>query len=1168
MKRLAKILSLVMVLSLVLSTFAVFSIFAEEAAAEAITPPDGRVVSYDMDSLESIALSADAQNGDSLVKLTDEYGQSYWQQKHDVDADAQEFWTVSLPGVSSSSSIILQDMHATEKVDGVTTPVDKDGDGKYDVKYAKNTDYFVIDFDCSTDSYYIPGLLLHMRFRADHDSVTLNQIVQNSATYPILNKGTGYTDTVKFSGFDDTTADSGKKWVNVTIIYDVSAVMDAEGLEAGTVTSFNPYVGYVYIDGEFMGNIGANWYRNTSATSTSLKYAKRFETIRMSTEAFKNGATTNLANYTISKFPVGYNGPLTEEGVLGNADIRLDNIADLAYTQANLPKNPTGYTGLKIADIVRTVDGTEQTFPCYSWDDLSADLIDGDKVYLYKAPESYVVVRGETNITWFDGNGTDLTLTENDPKPLYSIPTIYTANADSDWVTINNSSIYAEGKASDVYKKDTGALIDPFYDSIHASRGNELYLFSDILSFGAGPSGSTRTSANGAKYGVTIDLNGHTLTVATIGNKHWINAGVATNPQITFKNGTLNFGRLDDPTTEDVDETLTNGGNLLMMGYSTANSVNRCKLTFKNLTVNTYSGTFIDQRVGTVSYLNCTVNAHDAITSLKSQNSAEAELIIDNSVINCKSLTQMRNVSNKYGSFNLNVIARDSAINVKSHFLTLNAYAETAASPPENQAKNDNYAKISFSGCELYTSNASGDLLSASISSYAELHEMIKLTVDLNVAGSTLKANNLLGTSCAITEEKQAAVNIEVGVSEGCELTLLEGKAPAGIYSAAATNADANLSLFLANGVKLNSDKLVWNEGSTPDFDTVRYGYTTSKIAYTSNYEGYNFIVTSSYAPYTYQLGTQAPVDFYWNVPAEGTDEVDINKVVTLASEEGVYKYSWAQDGNAFTTVLDKDFGLSAQANLTLWSDLYFNLYVPKSIVEGLSDYVSVVDADGALVEGVYVESLDAYKYQIKSLAPTDAEKEVIFVKTTVNGAYGDTYNSSKGFTVAEYAGKVLGNATTEDDAVIYALLNYLNAMYVLNNGAVDEDIDALLPDDYTAAAISGEAKLGTLADTTIAINCGTTLNWVITGAANASYDVQYYLAGQLVERTVTADADGVAYVNVSTMDMLSAITVNGAEINIQGYYGKLVEMGAEAKVIAAVEAIYDLATAAVAYNA
>ncbi|MBR2930263.1 MAG: hypothetical protein IKC32_03430, partial [Clostridia bacterium] len=81
MRKLTKALAALLLIALVLSCFAMFSAFAEEAAEELVTTSE-RVVVYDMDALEAATLS-NAEAGDSITKVTDELGNTYWQIKKD-----------------------------------------------------------------------------------------------------------------------------------------------------------------------------------------------------------------------------------------------------------------------------------------------------------------------------------------------------------------------------------------------------------------------------------------------------------------------------------------------------------------------------------------------------------------------------------------------------------------------------------------------------------------------------------------------------------------------------------------------------------------------------------------------------------------------------------------------------------------------------------------------------------------------------------------------------------------------------------------------------------------------------------------------------------------------------------------------------------------------------
>ncbi|MBR7117080.1 MAG: hypothetical protein IKC87_05170 [Clostridia bacterium] len=1152
MRKITKALAATLLVALVLSCFAIFSAFASTEATETSTVKGMNTI-YDIDVdgavVKELATNA---NGVKVPTLTTE------------DVSGQDVYTLAFPdcpagtnpnskdwiGLGDTTGIIVNDY----TVNDVTTP--------------KNTNIVVLDLDMAVGKDNIDKITFQSVWRGQTDAGHTSGAYRSY--YPTIFKNED--GSISVGTANETRApvavpygrlvDSDSEWVDITLVMDFSAVAK------GTT--------YCFIDGYFVGQ-----WTSFYAIPAKLSYMRLQTTPTEGTASDGRGFATDnpatrFANLSLKTFSTEYDGILLNGGAQG---AYLGAIPELKYCLEDKPETPEDFKPFEIA----TIERGDETIHVYSADDLHGDLLDGDIVTvrcdINKLRTSYAVkmVAGAdgdvpANVVWQDEGGKLL----GSEGSLYAAPTIDNIPSAALWATYGGGVLEETGGASVAIKNDAGKWVinDPMYKSVvglGASTTREVLLFGDYMGYGSavknvaayGDVTPSSVGANSITGRMTYDLNGYKLTKNCLQSDYHYNTGGSANYKLIFKNGTF---------------VNTGAANTICVTTTT----NRGITMFANCNVEIPSGTIADIRTGTIAYLNCNVEAASSLANLKTSYPNRTYFVLDGTYVKetGDQLVHLGQTNtnwsyteedgstvsgkNQLGSTDLRVFLKDSEIVASNRVVYAEVYANVGHRSDANTANSCNYY-VDIIDSKLSVFNQVVSNLVQVLPKEGE--KPLTMNFNVNIEGSEIKALTLVNADAGTDDTTLADYNADFNISDtGLTLYRNDTETDITVGGLSQQKTPGEVVFNLAEGVKFYQYR-IRRMGSGYLDPTVNLP-EGALVAHTSNYEGYNFIVTSSYAPYTYQLGTQAPVDFYWNVPADGEDAVNIDKVVTLKDNAGVYKYSWAQDGNAFRTVLDKDFTLSAQANLTLWSDLYFNLYVPKALADTYAEYISVVDADGALVEGVYVESLDAYKYQIKSLAPTDAEKEVIFVKTAINGAYGDTYNESKGFTIAEYAENVLSNDKTEDDAVIYALLNYLNAMYVLENGAVDEDIDALLPDDYTEAAISGDAKLGTLADTTIAINCGTTLNWVITGAANASYEVEYYLAGQLVERTVTADANGVAYINVSTMDMLSSITVNGAEINIQGYYGKLVEMGADANVIAAVEAIYDLATAAVAYNA
>ena len=148
--------------------------------------------------------------------------------------------------------------------------------------------------------------------------------------------------------------------------------------------------------------------------------------------------------------------------------------------------------------------------------------------------------------------------------------------------------------------------------------------------------------------------------------------------------------------------------------------------------------------------------------------------------------------------------------------------------------------------------------------------------------------------------------------------------------------------------------------------------------------------------------------------------------------------------------------------------------------------------------------------------------------------------------------------------AFIDAILNYISAAYAYASKDA-ANVNALISADAEfATEIEGDAKLESADGIEVALNYGTELNWAIKATAAATVTVEYTYDGEAATKTVEL-AEGESFMLAfKAYDMINSIKVNGAEVNLKGYYNALTNDNAKAMVLA----IYNYVKAAAAYNA
>lgn len=1226
MKRMTRALILVLVLAMVVSAFALVGAFAAEETY-------GTTL-VDMDSKTSLGkdLSAAYDAG-----YKDVNGQRIWTFSYDKAKHTKydEFWAL---GGTGKSNLTVRDIAATSSAAAVT----------------KNTDYWVVDFDIATDSELFDEISFNCylyssagkRVGSGQNGKTYPAFFRDADGRICVGNGNGSNKVYN-------TNPVINEWTNVTLIYDFhvkddgSIANDAyvyyDGVYAGKITSFVSTTAHI-------DSIRVESVRSTFPNQ-SVKFANFTTTKFGTTETRYNGPMSEagaLGNpdvklsdlkdlkYTQEDCPgnsAGYDarpviatvvstvdGVEQERKIRDAADFGKLNSGDVVTVRRSFAVSENeiefdssviwqDYNGVSIfapqegetpavsidrgiATITKT-DGDSTTYVFVGSLSGLKHLEEGMAVTVHKsftsdAPGNALVTRG--NVTWLDANGVNIITPAEGETPAVTIPSIFAAKADSDWVVMIKRAteniplrINGEGKAEDIYVSGK-TVSDPLFDAFHASAEiNYVVLFDDVTIHGRGTHKSVRYG------GLKFDLNGHTLTIAITGGRTYIKpqtGATSYNTENYFKNGTLNFGRLDDPTTPDVNEAIACNGTL-MLTESKAGGANDHELLFENLTVNflnvSNTSALIDQRAGHVVYRNCTVNSNYSLTSLKAENGVPATLTIENSEVNLTGayLTQVKNVSDAYGSFDTAITITNSHIKTASNLVNVLVYANNLGTSA-NHLLNNNVFTFNITDSTIEAQDGKiVDLLHANIQTYDEsgvAENKLKLTVNLNINGSDIKLNNLFNTLTVIdaANGKDADVNVGVNIGAGTKLMLTkENGAPAYLYVGSATNAGANVALHLADGVKLNA-ALLFDPAGAP-IDTVTYDSEASKLAYTTLDADYMILVTPDNVAYSYKLGERDAVPFFW--VADDVANVNIAMVVTLdAGIPGIYHYEWNKPvDNAYTTKLVKDYKLGAKSNLTLTENLYFNLFVNAEQYDLVKNYVTVTDKDGAKLvpdaETVKIGETDYYKFQVKGIYPKNAGDNAINVAINVTGAYGDALPTAGGsFTVLGYAENILNQEKTDDKSValIKALLNYVKV-----------DAEQATDGDYTETVTKATALIGgttfgeveadevdgKLTDANVAVAYGDKLYWYVKTDANATVYLEYVSNGTKMGYSIKADEEGIVKVYLKAADFANGITVTKdgetATVTLAAYYAGVT---GDAKDMVA--AIYHYTKAAAAYKA
>ncbi len=1104
MKKFSKVLAMVLLLAMLLSLFGIFSAFAADTT---LTP----TVVIDMDKASKHTISNNKTSTSStgplsLVKATDENGEVYW----------TFAWDSSISTSTSAGAYI--EMSPTSDV------VVKSGG----TKGAKNTDFMVIDVDVSSVvGREFLDLKFHMRYGNSAGSTS-----QDTNGYPWIASSTGSLDTIYSHMSAATGSDkyhvapivqNDNEWVNFTYVYDFRGE-DSSAWQC-----------YAYIDGYYAATFSA-----TKADAYYLKW------LRFSPPDQKAVVTDSPAakirNLTYTTFPTGWDGELTKS-MIGN-NVPLWEIDELAYCFEGT--NAKRATDNAIATVQRA--GAEQAEPIYSFEDLNGNIFAGDTVtilsdivcpILAACPTTdFTVVNGK------DGNGS------------FKYEFVDTSSI-TDWSDLAFIVLNTDTRAY-VKSGDEAAL------TAHDFTTNEtIYLLKDV---NYAPS----TKSLGSKR-VVLDLNGFTATIANSGRN--FDDDLAKGYFLRFQNGTLIYKSSTDLT-------------MFGSGYIVHDNV--------NLVYEASSGVYIDQRGGSVIFRDTDITHTAKLTLISSKGNEDltTSLVFDNSTID--SPVSPINVANtnssgyRYaGLRNWISIINGSNLKAKTNLIEFTAYGSSLTvrinEAGEITATSDNtfdvnltikdstvdaeYRVLSAAAAEVYTKilKASYDVKGnkttepdGKVDRYDEVTRSeyyaynINVTTDFIIENSTIKSNGLFAQenvySTAATPESFSWVN-NVTVGENVVIDNKEGHGL--VQNSENDRSEVVINLQVADGTLTTVGHI---DRYTDAKANTTLGAGDSELAYTNTNGDYGFIVTPNFDTYTYQLGDDEPVEFYWN-KAEG-EQFNIDKVVTLAKATDLYRYEWDINGNAYASKLIKNFTFGV--NLTLREDININIFLPA----GVTPNTIGLEIDGVAAEYTVFEGKN--KVVVKGVDPTTADN-VYVVTGTVNGAYGESVEINGEISVLDYIAK----AYDKDEDLLQAVLNYIVA------AAAYAGEEVVMPEGIGATAVPeavyGDVKAPVAGDviTGVEMVLDGGFKWVISTTADSA-TATYTIDGVAQENAEVSAKGGKIVLNLKAEDLLGDVVVTaGGETVTFNYAWYVSEQDAgNANLQALLAAIHAYATEAAAYNA
>lgn len=1137
MKRTYRVISLCLLLALVLTAFGIFTSFAAPSAEMLALEDDkeyGNIV-YDMDAQTKIQVSENTY-GPNLEKNED----GYWEMNYKgYDAATAgtggDYWYANCP-----------DVYINNKYSGeLKTEEDGTVTDNRVISNKKNTDYFVIDFDISTNSSLLDGIYFHNRWLDNANQRAQQNYVQLNGTdldnfYISTNEG----------GTCIRPAYTPGEWLNVTIVYDFSSVD-----EYGYAIPANWKI-HVYLDGIWCGNLPS-----ISTKAVSFYYNR----ISTDAKAIQNGpdASTVFANFTYKTFPRGYKGPMTEAGVLGYTGATLMDIPELKYTQKNTP-----YSEDKL---IATIERDGESIEVYKFADIDASLQDGDVVILERSISTPFLKDSNATVTFKDKNGTVLTPGTLDTNALVYCEKPYEVDFTSGKVLkINNDNPRKKGVTDSSMYFSTSVLAD--YSPVGESSALMHYTYVLLADIEYAAESSLATNGDV----IDTDLNGHTLTLKH--STRMFETKVDSHSSYTtvrFKNGTL--------INSGADLTETSATSMYV---------------FDNLAYTQTGTNPFDQRGGMIIYNNVVGIFEQALSDAKGSGTTRTGVIVKDSdiTVTAASAISFENVSSssqRQGSMYCVARVIDSKLsatagnvfNVASYANATGTYGTDAETGEGTftatyaaQNANDNNVAIYVDSSEIASSidilmTNVAELRAVKSSEKLDVHEQYSLDVDFYLKDSNATGTRLLNQVAGAyidtlkymdnyvydTDIRLDNTKLYLSNAEGAIATR-ESKLPTSsvdivIGAEVSSNAkDDDKFIYVADGAAEGNTSVTyvakgeWVKRGLPDVPA----YT-----YTTNLETHSYIFNGHEYEFIAYLGDPVGVE---NIPQE------------LPVESSLLKYEWQYniDGAWEAVVTYKG---EIKANVTAASDLALNVYLPatfgdaaydKVYAEGYKVTVSDVTVDGVAYKAITIPGID----------PTSATKDFT-IKFTALDENGTEAVIECEISVLDYIESALKSDTVTDSgkALVASLLNYLEKAAKYNNpGAeLDSALLALLESaEYTAidlgTAAAAEAKnnvkeLGVFASARLTLDSKIAYELLVKEGFSGEITLSYLSGGVTKTEMLTCSGGDVVRVEMLAYELGTPISVTyggvSGELNLAGYVVLFSEPSAELTALADAIALY-----------
>lgn len=1138
MKRSHRAISLCLLLALVLTAFGIFTSFAAEAApvSDADFVDQGKIV-YDMDAIAGNKISvSNGTNGPKVVRNSE----GYWEMNYEgIDASVAgtsgDYW------LANANNIYINNKYTT------------DNNGNKIVDTPKNTDYFIIDFDISTDSSLLDGIYFHNRWLTNSGGNAQQNYVQLNGTdldnfYISTHQGGTVIRPVVTPG----------EWLNVTIVYDFSAVK-----EDGYADT-SKWAIHVYFDGIWAGNL--------PSISTS---AVNFYFNRISTDAgaIQNGpdANTQFANFTYKTYPRGYEGTLTEAGVLGYTGATLMDIPELRYTQEDTPYAPDR--------LIATVERAGESIEIYKFDDLDASLQDGDVVILERSISTPFIIDSNVSVTFKDKNGTVLT------------PGTYTAG-DLVYIEKPKAVDFTSGSVIEITqdnprKKNVtdssvffGCQVLDTYAPIGLKDSRRVYRY--ILLDDATYSGGDSVSYT---YGDTLetDLNGYTLTLAHA-KRYTANTDTkSAYSMLAYRNGTL-----------------INQSTELLMPNSTTTIV------FENINYTGTGGAPFDQRGGIIIYKNVVGTSNKYLSNPRGMGTTRSGVIIDGCdiTVNGESVIVGSNVSSssvRQGSMYVAIRISDSklvaattgsVVEISAYGNSTGTYATDAETGEKTftptsaaQAANDNNVKIYVDNSEL--SSPTAPLIFLNVAEFraikgsdtVDANEQFSFDTDIRISNCDLTAKFVVNQSAGgYKSTLKYKDNYTYNTSLAIDNTDCHTSEEYLVMRASALQSTAlDLSVGAEVSCQTNDESKFLYAAEGASADNYTFAYTAEARWFRRTLEGapaYTYTNKVDSHSYIYD-GHEYEFEAYLGDPVTAEN---IPQQLPEASSMLEYRWEYNIDGAWEAVVTYKG---EIKANVTAASDLALNVYIPASFGEDAYEQVYV---EGRKVEvGDITVGDKQYKViTIPAIDPTSAMKDftIKFRAVDENGAEATVECE---ISVLDYIENALKSETLTENGkkLVASLLNYIDKAAAYNNPEAEKDAalsELLDSDEYKGidlgTASQTEAKdsvksLGVFSSARLVLDTKFAYELLVKDGFAGDITLNYVVGGETVTKTVTAAGGDVIRVELYAYELGTPVAVTYGELvgelNLAGYVGLLSEPADELTALAEAIALY--ASAAAAYS-